>query len=80
MSLNVAWPWFAPIGTFVFLVFGVIVSRRWGSVTAEQQIFINNQKHLFAKPTASHYGLLVFAVATIAACMVLPDWLYAVLS
>lgn len=80
MSLNVAWPWFAPIGTFVFLVFGVLVSRRWGSVTAEQQIFINNQKHLFAKPTASHYGLLVFAVATIAACMVLPDWLYAVLS
>ncbi|MDF9399451.1 sodium:solute symporter [Vibrio sp. 1180_3] len=80
MYLDMAWPWFAPIGTFVFLLFGVLVSRRWGSVTAEQQIFINNQKHLFAKPTASHYGLLVFAVATIAACMVLPDWLYAVLS
>ncbi|MBY8105072.1 sodium:solute symporter [Vibrio fluvialis] len=80
MYLDVAWPWFAPIGTFVFLVFGVLVSRRWGSVTAEQQIFINNQKHLFARPTASHYGLLVFAVATIAACMVLPDWLYAALS
>ena len=80
MYLDVAWPWFAPIGTFVFLLFGVLVSRRWGTVTAEQQIFINNQKHLFAKPTASHYGLLVFAVATIAACMVLPDWLYAALS
>ncbi|TOY91499.1 sodium:solute symporter [Vibrio fluvialis] len=80
MYLDVAWPWFAPIGTFVFLVFGVLVSRRWGSVTAEQQIFINNQKHLFAKPTASHYGLLVFAVVTIAVCMALPDWLYAVLS
>ncbi|EIC9816004.1 sodium:solute symporter [Vibrio alginolyticus] len=80
MYLDVAWPWFAPIGTFVFLLFGVLVSRRWGAVTAEQQIFINNQKHLFAKPTASHYGLLVFAVATIAACMVLPDWLYAALS
>ena len=79
-SLDVAWPWFAPIGTFVFLLFGVLVSRRWGTVTAEQQIFINNQKHLFTKPTASHYGLLVFAVATIAACMVLPDWLYAALS
>ncbi|MDE1329215.1 sodium:solute symporter [Vibrio aestuarianus] len=80
MYLDMAWPWFAPIGTFVFLLFGVLVSRRWGSVTAEQQIFINNQKHLFAKPTASHYGLLMFAVATIAACMVLPDWLYAALS
>ncbi|WP_100754203.1 sodium:solute symporter [Vibrio salilacus] len=80
MYLDVAWPWFAPIGTFVFLLFGVLVSRCWGSVTAEQQIFINNQKHLFAKPTASHYGLLVFAVATIAACMVIPDWLYAALS
>ncbi|OSP14427.1 sodium:solute symporter [Vibrio alginolyticus] len=50
MYLDVAWPWFAPIGTFVFLLFGVLVSRRWG------------------------------AVATIAACMVLPDWLYAALS
>ena len=43
MYLDVAWPWFAPIGTFVFLLFGVLVSRRWGAVTAEQQIFINNQ-------------------------------------
>ncbi|EHA1127338.1 sodium/solute symporter [Vibrio navarrensis] len=79
-SLDVAWPWFAPIGTFVFLLFGVLVSCRWGSVTAKQQTFIHKQKHLFAKPTASHYGLLVFAVATIVVCMVLPDWLYAVLS
>ncbi|MDA0129266.1 sodium:solute symporter [Vibrio sp. MarTm2] len=78
--LDIAWPWFAPIGTIAFLVFGVLVSRRWGSVSAEQQIFINNQKHLFAKPTASHYGLLAFAAATIAACAVLPDWLYAALS
>ncbi|PCE69183.1 sodium/solute symporter [Salinivibrio sp. YCSC6] len=78
--LDVAWPWFAPIGTFVFLLFGVLVSHRWGFVTAEQQIFIINQKHLFAKPTASHYGLLVFAVVTIAACFVIPDWLYVLLS
>ncbi|MCG9626195.1 sodium:solute symporter [Vibrio mediterranei] len=78
--LDIAWPWFAPVGTIAFLVFGVLVSYRWGSVNAEQQIFINNQKHLFAKPTTSHYGLLVFAVATIAVCMVLPDWLYAALS
>ncbi|MGX1926707.1 sodium:solute symporter [Vibrio sp. NH-7] len=78
--MDIAWPWFAPLGTLVFLVVGVQVSRRWGSVSAEQQIFINNQKHLFAKPTASHYGLLAFAAATIAACAVLPDWLYAALS
>ncbi|OEE35458.1 sodium:solute symporter [Vibrio anguillarum] len=78
--MDVAWPWFAPIGTFVFLVFGVLVSYRWGFITEEQQTFISNQKHLFAKPTASHYGLLGFAAATIAACTVLPDWLYAALS
>lgn len=79
LSLDVAWPWFAPIGTFVFLLFGVLVSLRWGSVTAEQQTFIKNQKNLFAKPTVSHYGLLVFAVITIAASMMLPDWLHAAL-
>lgn len=77
---DIAWPWFAPIGTFVFLLFGVLVSLRWGSVTTKQQTFIHHQKHLFAKPTTSHYGLLVFAVATIIVCMVLPDWLYAALS
>lgn len=78
--MDIAWPWFAPIGTIVFLVFGVLVSQRWGAVTPEQQTFINSQKHLFAKPTASHYGLWVFAIATIAACMVIPDWLYSALS
>ncbi|WP_413112167.1 sodium:solute symporter [Thaumasiovibrio sp. DFM-14] len=78
--VGVAWPWFAPLGTFVFLLFGVLVSRRWGSVSVEQQAFIDNQKNLFAKPTASHYGLLVFALGTIIACLVLPDWLFAVLS
>lgn len=80
MYLDVAWPWFAPIGTFVFLLFGVLVSHYWGSVTTEQQKFIKNQKQLFAKPTASHFGLLVFAIATIAFCLILPDWLYAALS
>lgn len=80
MNLEVAWPWFAPIGSLVFLLFGVLVSRHWGSLTAEQQIFINNQKNLFAKPVASHYGLLVFAAVTIAACTYIPDWIYAALS
>ncbi|NNN43986.1 MULTISPECIES: sodium:solute symporter [unclassified Vibrio] len=78
-GFDIAWPWFAPIGTLIFLLFGVLVSRRWGKLTAKQHLFIRNQKHLFSRPTASHYGLLVFAVATIIACMVLPDWLYAAL-
>ncbi|USD66158.1 sodium/solute symporter [Vibrio sp. SCSIO 43136] len=80
MHQDIAWPWFAPVGTMVFLVVGVLVSRRWGSLTQEQQSFIHYQKHLFAKPTISHYGLLVFAIATITACIVLPDWLYAALT
>lgn len=80
LYLNVAWPWFAPIGTFVFILFGVLVSHYWGSVTPEQQQFIKNQKYLFAKPTANHFGLLVFAIVTIAFCLFLPDWLYAALS
>ncbi|MBJ3592276.1 sodium/solute symporter [Salmonella enterica subsp. enterica serovar Saintpaul] len=80
MYLDVAWPWFAPIGTFVFLLFGVLVSHYWGSITMEQQKFIKNQKQLFAKPTASHFGLLMFAIATIAFCLILPDWLYAALT
>lgn len=80
MSAGIAWPWFAPLGTFVFLLFGVIVSRHTGTLTPQQQDFIANQKHLFAKPTTSHYGLLVFAVLTIVASIALPDWLFAALS
>ncbi|GAJ71455.1 LOW QUALITY PROTEIN: sodium-solute symporter [Vibrio sp. JCM 18904] len=79
MYLDVAWPWFAPLVTFVFLLFGVLVSRRWGRCDCRATNFYQS-KTSFCKPTASHYGLLVFAVATIAACMVLPDWLYAALS
>jgi SSS family solute:Na+ symporter len=77
--IDISWPWFAPIGTFTFLFFGVLSSYFYGSNTNEQKIFINNQKQLFAKPTASHYGLLVFAIVTIYACTVIPDWLFAAL-
>ncbi|MFB9144574.1 sodium/solute symporter [Vibrio artabrorum] len=77
---GIAWPWLALLGTAIFLVLGVVVSRFWGKVNEQQQAFIATQKHLFAKPAASHYGLLVFAVITIAVCTVIPDWLYAALS
>ncbi len=80
MSSDIAWPWFAPIGTAVFLLSGVITSHFYGTISAAQQSFIDNQKSLFTKPTLSHYGLLLFAVATIIACIVIPDWLYTVLS
>ncbi|MCG9676842.1 sodium:solute symporter [Vibrio sp. Isolate24] len=76
---EVAWPWFAPIGTVVFLVFGIVASRFWGRNSSEQITFIQNQKHLFATPNISHYGLLLFAIITIYASFILPDWLYAVL-
>ena len=73
--LDIAWPWFAPIGTFVFLFFGVITSYIWGNNTTEQQRFIQEQRLLFEKPTMSHYGLLLFALLTIVGCAIFPDWL-----
>ena len=73
--LDIAWPWFAPIGTFVFLFFGVITSYIWGNNTTEQQRFIQEQRLLFEKPTMSHYGLLLFALLTIIGCAIFPDWL-----
>lgn len=77
---EISWPWFALIGTVVFLVLGVVVSRYWGCISEQQKAFIENQSHLFTKPTVSHYGLLVFALVTIAACAVIPEWLYTFLS
>lgn len=77
---GISWPWFALIGTVVFLIFGVVCSHFGGDLTEEQKEFIEKQKYLFAKPTASHYGLLVFAVVTIVACVFIPDWLYRILS
>ncbi len=73
--MDVSWPWYAPVGTVVFLFIGVVASRVIGSNTAEQRVFIDNQRELFVKPKASHYGLLVFAGITILACFVIPDWL-----
>lgn len=73
--LDIAWPWFAPIGTFVFLFFGVITSYIWGNNTTEQQRFIQEQRLLFEKPTMSHYGLLLFTLLTIVGCAIFPDWL-----
>ncbi len=78
--MDIAWPWFAPIGTVFFLVSGVVISRYWGDNSIQQQAFIARQKHLFATPTMSQYGLLVFAAVTIAACAIIPDWLYNALS
>lgn len=77
---DISWPWFAVIGTVVFLIFGVIVSYFWGDITKEQYQFIEKQKSLFAKPTARHYGLLVFAFLSIVACIAIPDWLYTILA
>ncbi|WP_232784215.1 sodium/solute symporter [Moritella sp. Urea-trap-13] len=77
---DISWPWFAPIGTFVFLFFGVLTSRFYGCNSIEQQGFIKNQTALFSKPKASHYGLFVFGAMTIVACMFIPDWLFVVLS
>lgn len=79
-TADIAWPWYAPIGTIVFLLFGVVFSLIMGSLTQEQQDFVANQRSLFIKPKASHYGLLVFAAITISACFAIPDWLLITLS
>lgn len=77
---GIAWPWFALFGTVAFLLTGAIVSCFWGSVSEAQQQFIAKQQHLFAKPSATHYGLLVFALFSIVLCAVIPDWLYMMLT
>ncbi|MDN3682904.1 sodium/solute symporter [Vibrio tapetis subsp. quintayensis] len=77
-DMDYSWPWYAPIGTVVFLCTGVIASRFWGGNDDHQLEFIQQQKQLFAKPTASHYGLLVFAIGTLIFCSYLPGWLAAV--
>ncbi|CSA72498.1 solute:Na+ symporter%2C SSS family protein [Vibrio cholerae] len=58
----------------------MVISRYWGDNSIQQQAFIARQKHLFATPTMSQYGLLVFAAVTIAVCAIIPDWLYNALS
>ncbi|MGL5726852.1 MAG: sodium:solute symporter family transporter, partial [Plesiomonas sp.] len=76
---DISWPWYAPIGTLVFLFFGATVSRYKGSLSPEQYTFINNQRNLFAKPTIYHYGLLIFAFISITACFLLPKLLRSLL-
>jgi SSS family solute:Na+ symporter len=77
---DIAWPWFAPIETFISLLFGMITSAFWGEVSAKQQPFYQQQKTLFETPTAAHYGLLLFAALSILACAILPNWLHNALS
>ncbi|WP_394242337.1 sodium:solute symporter family transporter [Vibrio astriarenae] len=76
-SSAISWPWFAPIGTAVFLVFGVLASAKWGENSKANERFIHSQKDLITRPSMSQYGLLVFAVISIAACFVIPKWLLA---
>ncbi|NOI65210.1 hypothetical protein F0227_03155 [Vibrio sp. 99-8-1] len=76
---DIAWPWYAPIGTGVFLLFAIIASALWGSNTTQQQQFIEQQKTLFSKPSTSQSMLLVFALITIGLCFFIPSWLSSVL-
>ncbi|UJF17754.1 sodium/solute symporter [Vibrio sp. SS-MA-C1-2] len=80
MQFDISWPWFAPIGTAAFLFFGLIGSYFWGKNTSQQQAFFYGQKTLLTKPTQSHYGLLIFAAATIIFSAFVPEWLYTLLS
>ncbi|MGR5542753.1 sodium:solute symporter, partial [Vibrio campbellii] len=38
-SSAISWPWFAPIGTAVFLIFGVVVSTKWGENSKANERF-----------------------------------------
>ena len=75
-SIGISWPWFAAIGTLVFLMFGVIGSYVGGTLSTDQLTFIAGQKGLISRPTPSHYGLLVFAVLTLGFCQLMPDLFY----
>ncbi|MBD1577487.1 sodium/solute symporter [Vibrio sp. S11_S32] len=72
--IGIAWPWFAPIGTLVFLFFGVISSYFYGSISPVQTQFVVSQKSLFSKPKISHYGLLFFAFISTIACYWFPHF------
>lgn len=76
---DISWPYYAPIGTVVFLTTGLFISYFWGSNTTEQQAFIGKQKNLYSRPTVSQLMLLVFAAVTIVLCLFIPDWLLAVI-
>ncbi|WED25428.1 sodium/solute symporter [Vibrio sp. DW001] len=77
---DISWPWYAPIGTAIFLISGLLTSRYWGTNTPEQMAFIETQKSLYQKPTKSQFMLLIFAAITISTCFYIPDWLLAALS
>ncbi len=77
---EIAWPWYAPIGTVVFIVVGYGVSQCYGSLSTEQQTFVDQQKLLYQRPALSHYLLLVFALVTVISCLYLPDILLTVIS
>ncbi|MBY5946745.1 sodium:solute symporter family transporter [Photobacterium rosenbergii] len=74
-SAGVAWPWYAPAGTVVFIATGLIVSQVKGQTTASQLAFFEQQKSLYTAPTTSQYMLLVFAAFTVLACFFLPNLL-----
>ena len=77
---EIAWPWYAPIGTVVFIVVGYVVSQWYGSLSSAQQAFVDQQKLLYQRPALSHYLLLVFALVTVISCLYLPDILLTVIS
>ncbi|MGL4473263.1 MAG: sodium:solute symporter family transporter [Shewanella sp.] len=70
---EMAWPWYAPIGTLVFLMVGIIISRYRGQLTAEQQAFVVHQATLWQRPRSGQYGLIIFGVLTLALCSYLPE-------
>ncbi|USD67011.1 sodium/solute symporter [Vibrio sp. SCSIO 43136] len=73
--LEWSWPWYAPVGTIVFLLVGSLVSLRWGENSPTQLKFIQQQKQLIAKPKPVHYGLFWFAALTLGICAAIPNWL-----
>jgi SSS family solute:Na+ symporter len=77
---GIAWPWFAPIGTISFVLFAIFTSHFWGQNSPQQLEFIQQQKALYARPTLSQWGLLIFAAITLLLCFFIPDWLYLLLS
>ena len=70
---GIAWPWYAPVGTLIFLVTGYLVSIKFGELGQEHYQFACEQKALFSKPKVSHYMLLVYCAITLLICGFLPE-------
>ena len=73
-TVEIAWPWYALVGTVAFLIAGQLTSYVTGHLPKEQAQFAEQQRELFIKPGLIHYLLLAFCGFTVLVSYVLPEY------